>query len=146
MRPTLRTLRRQPQPRKVGSGLVTPDPGPLLAPPDACGWRDGDDLRAFRGYVVNRWTGEVLSSLIADVIREREDERGQTEEAHTGFEPCRRRERAAHTVGFAGFFSGDASWRGNRGAVTSRGQAGLDALDVVAPVAGSGDRLLDAAP
>jgi hypothetical protein len=39
--------------------------------PDAGGWYDGRDLRAFRGYVVNRWTGEVLSSVIADVIRER---------------------------------------------------------------------------
>jgi hypothetical protein len=33
-------------------------------------------LRFFRGYVVHRWTGEVLSSVIADLIRER-DERGR---------------------------------------------------------------------
>jgi hypothetical protein len=43
----------------------------------ASDWRAGSDLRAFRGYVVNRWTGEVVSSVIADAIREREDERGR---------------------------------------------------------------------
>jgi hypothetical protein len=34
------------------------------------GWEDERDLRYPRGYVVNRWTGEVLSSVIADVRRE----------------------------------------------------------------------------
>jgi len=35
------------------------------------GWEDAEDLRSFRGYVVNRWTGEVLSTVIADARRER---------------------------------------------------------------------------
>jgi hypothetical protein len=35
------------------------------------GWAHHSELRVFRGYVVNRWTGEVLSSVVADVGRER---------------------------------------------------------------------------
>ena len=31
------------------------------------------DLRFVRGYVVNRRTGEVLASVIADVVRERRE-------------------------------------------------------------------------
>jgi hypothetical protein len=34
------------------------------------GWKYRAELRRFRGYVVNRWTGEVLSSVVADVWRE----------------------------------------------------------------------------
>jgi hypothetical protein len=60
---------------QVGSSNTRPRA--ITGTPDDCGWRDGDDLRSVRGYVINRWTGEVLSSVIADVIREREDERGR---------------------------------------------------------------------
>lgn len=34
-------------------------------------FEDERDLRYIRGYVINRRTGEVLSSIIADVARER---------------------------------------------------------------------------
>ena len=36
------------------------------------------DLRYVRGYVINRRTGEVLSSIIADVIRERRERKRKT--------------------------------------------------------------------
>jgi hypothetical protein len=63
------TERAVEEPRGVGSSNTRPRAS--SGTPDAGGWFDGRDLRAFRGYVVNRWTGEVLSSVIADVIRER---------------------------------------------------------------------------
>ncbi len=36
------------------------------------------DLRYVRGYVINWRTGEVLSSIIADVIRERRERKRKT--------------------------------------------------------------------
>jgi len=39
--------------------------------PDEGRWYAASDLRRPRGYVVVRATGEVLSSVVADVCRER---------------------------------------------------------------------------
>ncbi len=69
--PELRQTGDNLQEGKLRVGPSNTRPGATTGTPDVSGWRDGDDLRAFRGYVVNRWTGEVMSSVIADVIRER---------------------------------------------------------------------------
>jgi hypothetical protein len=56
-------------PTVVGSSNTRPSA--RTGTPTDLGWRDARELWAFRGYVVNRWIGEVLSSVIADVGRER---------------------------------------------------------------------------
>jgi hypothetical protein len=54
---------------EVGSSNTRP--GARYGTPDDPGWDDADDLIYPRGYVLNRWTGEVLSSVLADIQRER---------------------------------------------------------------------------
>jgi hypothetical protein len=54
---------------EVGSSNTRPGDRSVTAWP---GWDTATDLHTIRpGYVINRWTGEILSSLIADVVRER---------------------------------------------------------------------------
>jgi hypothetical protein len=56
-------------PREVGSSNTRPGDRVVTAWP---GWDDARKLRYDRrGYVFNRWTGEVLSSVLADCWRER---------------------------------------------------------------------------
>jgi hypothetical protein len=54
---------------EVGSSNTRPTDRSVTPRP---AWNDARELRRDRrGYVFNRWTGEVLSSVIADVRRER---------------------------------------------------------------------------
>ena len=53
---------------EVGSSNTRPTDRSVTPWP---GWDEWGDLRYDRrGYVLNRWTGEVLSSVLADVRRE----------------------------------------------------------------------------
>jgi hypothetical protein len=54
---------------EVGSSNTRP--GARYGTAEDPGWDDADDLIYRRGYVINRWTGEVLSSVLADIRRER---------------------------------------------------------------------------
>lgn len=62
----------RPSLRTETGGAVSAQRRPARVRAPWPGWDVGSDLRFVQpGYVINRWTGEVLSSVIADVRRER---------------------------------------------------------------------------
>jgi hypothetical protein len=57
--------------RRIEVGSSNTRPSARSGTDQETGWEHHTDLRSFRGYVVNRWTGEVLSSVVADWRRGR---------------------------------------------------------------------------
>src|SRR5205085_8052092 len=76
------TERSGQEPCSRGSGLVTPDPGPLLAPSASPSARAADERRRCHGS----WRRHVARPL-PDLFWGSSVFPSEAEEAHTGFEP-----------------------------------------------------------